>query len=130
MSYTYAGVSGDYKKTLNFLNKIKKIDEGSVERILKEYGKLGVTVLSQNTPKKTGRTASSWTYEIVRDADKIVLYWCNSNVINHVNIAIIVQYGHATRNGGYVQGRDYINPALRPIFDKMSIEIGKAVTTL
>jgi len=88
--------------------------------ILERYGQEGVRALALNTPLDSGLTAVSWKYEIHREGTSLSIMWTNSNVVNGVPIAIIIQYGHATRNGGYVQGRDYINPALRHIFDKMA----------
>lgn len=87
---------------------------------LNNVGVKGVNALSANTPVRTGVTATSWNYEIVEDPEHISIIWTNSNINNYVNIAIILQYGHATRNGGWVEGRDYINPALQPIFDKLA----------
>lgn len=80
------------------------------------------------TPRDSGKTAESWDYRINRDKDGVKITWTNSNVNKGVNIAIILQYGHGTRNGGYVQGRDYINPAIRPIFDQMAAEVWGEVT--
>lgn len=89
--------------------------------ILNRYGELGVKALSDATPVDTGLTASSWYYTIERSRDSITLSWHNSNVIkDYANVAILLQYGHATRNGGFVQGRDYINPAIRPIMDELA----------
>jgi hypothetical protein len=108
---------GNFNKTENFLEKAKKTDFFT---ILEKYGEAGVAALASATPVDTGLTASSWSYEIHQDSDDCAIYWTNSNVNNYVNIAIILQYGHGTRNGGYVQGRDYINPAIRPIFDEIA----------
>lgn len=96
-------------------------------KVLEKYGERGVTALSNATPKDTGLTASSWSYEIIQNGGSISIVWNNSNVQNYVNIALILQYGHGTRNGGYVQGRDYINPAMRPIFDEMADKAWKEV---
>lgn len=117
-------------KGSNFKNTeklLKKSFGRDYMRVLEKYGELGVTALSNATPKDTGLTASSWSYEIIQNAGSISIVWNNSNVQNYVNIALILQYGHGTRNGGYVQGRDYINPAMRPIFDEMAEQAWKEV---
>lgn len=112
---------GDFSKTFNFLNNIKddKIDN-KIETILDKYGQKGVYELSLNTPKDSGKTASSWYYKIEKIGGKISISWYNSNVNEDVPIAIILQYGHGTKNGGYVEGRDYINPTMKPIFDEIA----------
>ena len=101
----------------------------NADKILHAYGRLGVEELQKATPKDTGKTANSWDYEIDKKDGKTSLIWTNSNINDGVLIAIILQYGHGTRNGGYVQGIDYINPALRTTFDRMSKELWKAVTS-
>lgn len=93
--------------------------------ILEYYGQAGVDALSSATPIDTGRTAASWYYEINHEDGVWTLSWNNSNIQNGIPIAILIQMGHATKNGGYVQGIDYINPALQDIFKRFSIEIGK-----
>ena len=110
---------GDFKKLNSFLEKAKHINHTS---ILDKYGKEGVAALMSATPKRTGLTASSWSYEIIRENGKLTLAFNNSNVQNGVPIAIILQYGHATSNGGWVEGIDYINPTLRPLFEKIADE--------
>lgn len=121
--------SGDFKKTEKFLKKSFGKDYINV---LNKYGKQGVEALSAATPVDSGLTAVSWNYYIEQNESKsgISVVWENSNVQKGVNIAIILQYGHGTRNGGYVVGRDYINPALRPIFDKMADAAWKEVTRI
>lgn len=117
-------------KGSNFKNTeklLKKSFGRDYMRVLEKYGERGVIALSNATPKDTGLTASSWSYEIIQNAGSISIVWNNSNVQNYVNIALILQYGHGTRNGGYVQGRDYINPAMRPIFDEMAEQAWKEV---
>lgn len=109
--------TGDFKKTEKFFQKISKSD---FLQALEKFGRKGVEALAAATPVDSGKTAESWDYEIRRSNGRISIYWTNSNVIDGVNIAVILQYGHGTRNGGYVQGRDYINPAIRPIFDKIA----------
>lgn len=113
---------GNFSKTLKFLNGILKRDYLNV---LNKYGNIGVQRLQEYTPKRTGVTAYSWNYDIEEDKTKgvITLRWTNSNINGYVNIALILQYGHATRNGGWVEGIDYINPALRPVFEKMVDEV-------
>lgn len=120
-------VKGDWKKTMSFLQSAKKL---SFDDILNKYGNEGVKALSEATPVDTGKTASSWSYEIEKTRGGATITWTNSNVVNHVNIALILQYGHGTRNGGYVIGRDYINPAIQPVFDKMVEDAWREVTTL
>ena len=105
------------KETEKFLEAIKKFH---IEEILNRYGAAGVKALSAATPYDTGRTASSWNYEIEQDADGYTIYWSNSHFNKGVNIALILQYGHGTGTGGYVQGIDYINPSMSPIFDKIA----------
>ena len=119
---------GDFSKVNKYLEKTKK----SINiRSLDEYGRRGVEALESNTPVDTGLTARSWYYEIVKESDKVVrLSFCNSNIQNGVPIAIILQYGHGTRNGGWVEGRDYINPAIRPVFDNITDEAWREVTKL
>lgn len=116
---------GDFAKTFSFLNASKKMNLNS---ILDKYGKEGVSLLSTNTPIDSGKTSTSWTYKIENSKGKTSINWYNTNVINGVNIAIILQYGHGTQNGGYISGRDYINPALLPLFNRMTNEIWKEVT--
>lgn len=120
---------GDFKVTTKFLNAIS--DGKYITDILHKYGKLGVEALAANTPKDTGKTAASWTYAIhYPQKDVIEIAWYNSNMVyenNEVSVAVLLQYGHATRNGGWVEGRDYINPAIRPIFDKLADDAWKEV---
>lgn len=115
---------GDFRKTTAFLKKASKIDYRS---ILEKYAKEGVAALERATPVDTGLTAKSWAYEISVTSSGYSISWTNSNVVDGVPIAIILQYGHGTRNGGYVQGIDYINPAIKPIFDKIQEELWKEV---
>lgn len=115
---------GDFKNTENYL---KKLRDFRIDSILNKYGEQGVMALMAATPVDTGKTANSWSYKIKRQNGKISLEFHNSNVNKGVPIAIILQYGHATGNGGWVEGRDYINPALQPIFDELSKQIGKEV---
>ena len=117
--------SGDFKKNLTFLTNLRK---KSIRPILEKYGQKGVEALAEATPKATGKTAASWSYEIKMEKTGAVLCWKNANIVDGVPIAVILQYGHGTRNGGYVQGVDYINPAMKPVFDAIRDELWKEVT--
>lgn len=116
---------GSFSHVERFLKRVKKM---RIEHILNEYGQLGVEALANNTPKDSGKTASSWGYTIEVTDTGSSITWTNSNVNKGVNIAVILQYGHGTGTGGYVEGRDYINPAMQPIFDKIADESWKEVT--
>lgn len=121
------------KGDFNTLEKYLKKSLGRNYRsVLERYGQMGVQALAAATPVDTGKTASSWTYDIVENESKgtMSIEFRNTNINKGVNIALILQYGHATRNGGYVAGRDYINPALQPIFDKLAEDAWKEVTAL
>ena len=115
---------GDFKKTEGFLHGII---QHHYRHKLERYGEMGVEALKAATPRDTGLTADSWSYEIVETPDRLALYWKNDNRQNGVLIAILLQYGHATRTGGWVEGIDYINPTLKPIFDSMAKEAWKEV---
>lgn len=118
------GHKGDFSKTRQFLTNVKKPIKS---KKLETYARAGVDALMSATPVDTGLTASSWYYEIeIRDGSAKIKF-CNSNIQNGIPIAIILQYGHATRNGGWVQGRDYINPAIQPLFDKLANDAWKEV---
>ena len=108
---------GDFKNLTNFLEKAKRVFDVSM---LDKYGRDGVAALSAATPVDSGKTANSWTYEIKNIKDGVALTFYNTNIQNGVPIAIILQYGHGTRNGGWVEGRDYINPAIQPVFDRIA----------
>lgn len=116
---------GDWSKTQTFLNKIM---HKNYLNVLARYGQMGVAALSAATPVDSGKTATSWNYEIIQNEGQTSLTFINSNINKGVNIAIILQYGHGTGTGGYVQGRDYINPAVRPVFDKLADDLWKEVT--
>ena len=118
---------GDFSKITKFLEKTK---EAVKLEDLDRFGKVGVSALASATPVETGLTANSWYYKIERDNGSTTISFHNSNIQNGVPIAIILQYGHGTRNGGWVQGRDYINPAIQPIFDQIANEAWKEVTEL
>lgn len=119
-------VSGGFTKTERFLNRMKRREYLNV---LDEFGRDGVQALRNATPVDSGATAEAWDYEIKRTRDYTEIVWTNSNINDGVPIAVILQYGHGTGTGGYVQGRDYINPAVRPIFDKIAEKAWKAVTS-
>ena len=118
---------GDFSKTTNFLKKAKL---AYIRKIAEKYGKKGVAALESATPVETGVTAKSWFYKIEGEGWSTSIVFCNSNVVNGVPIAIILQYGHGTRNGGWVEGRDYINPALQPIMDELAKKAWEEVTKL
>jgi hypothetical protein len=117
--------SGSLKNFEGFLYKNRK---RRLYQLLNEYGKQGVELLRDATPVDTGKTATGWDYEIEVNSQGISLYWVNNNVNEGVPIAILIQYGHATRSGSYVQGVDYINPALRPLFESMATKLWKEVS--
>lgn len=118
---------GDFSKTTKFLTRVTQTVRRSD---LEKYAKKGVEALASATPIESGLTANSWTYEIVNEKGSITINFINTNVNKHVPIAVILQYGHATGNGGWVEGRDYINPAIQPIFDEMIKDIWREVTNL
>ena len=118
---------GDFSKLTRYLEKVKEVVKlGDLDK----YGRAGVAALASATPVDTGLTASSWYYEISNKNGSAIISFHNSNIQNGVPIAIILQYGHGTRNGGWVEGRDYINPAIRPIFDRIADDAWKEVTKL
>lgn len=118
---------GDFSKTTKFLKRVKN---GVDLRSLDAYGRKGVAALSSATPVDTGTTANSWYYKIERTSTSVKLIFCNSNVHNGVPIAVILQYGHGTGTGGWVEGRDYINPAIQPVFDEIASNLWREVTKL
>ena len=118
---------GDFSQTTKFLKNAKT---DRIIAILDKYGREGVAALASATPVDTGKTADSWYYKIERTKTSATLLFCNSNIQNGIPIAIILQYGHGTGTGGWVEGRDYINPAIQPIFDKMAKHAWGEVTKL
>ena len=110
---------GDFNNTFRFLNKMSKFQ---INKILEKYGQMGVEALRSATPIDSGKTAESWGYEISAGKEGATIHWTNTNQNKGVYIAVILQYGHGTGTGGYVQGIDYINPAIRPVFDKIAEE--------
>ena len=118
---------GDFSKLTRFLERAKEaVRVGDLDK----YGREGVAALASATPVDSGQTANSWYYKIVNKNGSATITFYNSNIQNGVPIAIILQYGHGTRNGGWVQGRDYINPVIQPIFDKIVNEAWREVTKL
>lgn len=118
---------GSTARTSNFLQKMRT--PRTLYSGLERYAQKGVLALKANTPVDSGLTAGSWGYEIEIGEETSKIIWTNTNTINGVNIAIILQYGHATGTGGYVAGRDYINSALKPIFDEISNAVWREVTS-
>lgn len=116
---------GDFSKLKSYLERAK---EAAHLGILNKYGREGVSALAAATPVESGETARSWSYKIERRRGSASIVFYNSNIQNGVPIAIILQYGHGTRFGGWVEGRDYINPAIQPIFDKLAAELWREVT--
>lgn len=118
---------GDFSKLTRFLEKTKEAGRlGDLDK----YGREGVAALASATPVDSGLTAKSWTYEIVNKKGIYKISFHNTNIQNGIPIAILLQYGHGTRNGGWVEGRDYINPAIQPVFDRIADNAWKEVTKL
>lgn len=117
-------VSGSTSKTKKFLDDLTS---GQTFHGLDSLAQQGVSALASATPVDSGLTASSWTYEVSTSAGSIKISWLNANVVNGVNIAVILQYGHGTGTGGYVAGRDYINPAIQPIMNRIADEVWRMV---
>ena len=116
---------GNFQNTEKFL---KRMNKGEIFRSLQKYGQEGVSALSSVTPTESGRTASSWDYEVRIRHGSASIVWKNTNTVKGTNIAIILQYGHGTGTGGYVQGRDYINPAIKPVMDRIANDVWKELT--
>lgn len=116
--------SGDLSKTKKFLNKMKSL---LFNDVFDEIGLEGVLALSSNTPKNTGRLSSSWEYKVERDSNGATITWYNTDIEGGYNVAILVQYGHGLKGGGYVSGVDFINPALRPVFDEFGRRIEEEI---
>lgn len=116
---------GNFNNTERFLKRAKKKE---YLKILNRYGAIGVSALAGATPTRTGKTASSWTFEVELGSSQSKITFLNTNENKGVNIAIILQYGHGTGTGGYVAGRDYINPAIQPVFDRIAEDVWKEVT--
>jgi hypothetical protein len=116
---------GDWKATSNWLKKLQRAD---FLASLEKYGQVGVSALSAATPVESGETAGSWSYEIESRGGYFAIRWTNSHKVGGKPLAIMLQYGHGTRQGGYVQGQDYINPAIRPVFDQIDAELRRVVS--
>ena len=118
---------GDFSRTNKYFEKLLNVVKlGELDK----YGRQGVAALAAATPRQTGKTAASWEYRIERSKDSASIVWYNTNENQGYNIAILLQYGHGTRNGGYVRGRDYINPAIQPVFDQIAETAWKEITTI
>lgn len=118
---------GSFNNTETYLRRLKTAQLYSV---LGKYGSMGVSALSAATPVRTGATAQAWSYTIQQRLGYYSIRWHNSNDVGGIPLAVLLQYGHGTGTGGYVQGRDYINPAIRPIFDQMANDAWKEVTRI
>lgn len=118
---------GDFKKLTGYLEKAKEIVRVGD---LNKYGNAGVAALASATPMDTGLAASSWYYVIKHEKGRAEIIFCNSDIEDGVPIAIILQYGHSTKNGSWVEGRDYINPAIQPLFDKIANDMWREVSSL
>lgn len=117
---------GNFRKFQSFSERLLEIVKlGKLDK----YGRAGVDALSSATPVDSGETSKSWSYEISRRRNRVILSFRNSNMAGNVPVAIILQYGHATRSGGWIEGRDFINPAIQPIFDAMIKDIWSEVTS-
>jgi hypothetical protein len=118
--------SGDFNNLEGFL---KKMSKGDIFSTLDKYGRMGVAALASATPSSSGLAASSWGYKVERARDQYSIIWTNSDIENGFPVVVMLQHGYATGTGGYVQGRDFINPAIKPVMDQISDEVWKAVTT-
>ena len=119
-------MKGDFKKTNSFFDKALGLFGLS---IFDKYGKRGVEALRSSTPVDSGKTSDSWYYEVTGQNNRVVIYWNNSNINDGVNVAMILQYGHGTQNGHFVKGIDYINPALKNVFEELANEAWKELTS-
>lgn len=118
---------GNFNNSEKFLSGVKK---KNYRAILEKYAREGLLALRSATPKDTGETANSWDFEIITKRNGFSISWTNSNLVEGVPVVILLQYGHGTRGGTFVEGRDFINPAMRPIFDQISENLWKEVTSL
>lgn len=122
-------VTGSFKNTEKFLKDMKDFNS-TIRRVLESEAKRGVEALIRATPVDSGIAASSWSYRIVQNGRRVAIIWTNSDLENGgFPVAVMIQYGYGTGTGGYVQGRDYINPAIRPVFDRIAQSVWKAVTS-
>lgn len=118
-------VSGSFANLEQFLRRANTVD---IRSVLEQYGQKGVAALAIATPIETGRAATSWSYEVSQNGGTYTISWTNSDIENGFPVVIMLQYGHGTGTGGYIQGRDFINPAIRPVFDDIANAVWKAVT--
>lgn len=118
--------TGSFDKTEAFLTKMSK---GDIFKALDKFGRVGVAALASATPVESGVSAASWNYEVTRSRGSYSISWTNSHMVDGVPLVILLQYGHGTGTGGYVRGRDFINPAAQPVFDQIATEVWKAVTS-
>lgn len=126
MAGIHISQKGDFSKSLKFLTNKKRLRD-TIRPILEHYGQAGVDSLKEATPKDTGLTANSWSYKLEFKDGEISIIWSNSNVSDWANVAVLIRYGHATRNGGWVEGINYIDPAMEGIFKQMADDIYKEV---
>ena len=120
MAFIYISQKGDFSKRIKIL---KKLSQKTYLKKIEKFAQMGVDALTAATPRDTGKTAESWGYEIHHSENGLTITWTNSNVNKWANVAVLIQYGHATRNGGYVQGIDYINPAMKPVFEEIAEKV-------
>lgn len=118
--------SKGWDKTFQFLKEVPT--KLSLDGVIEKYGNMGVEQLKNFTPVDTGKTANSWYYDVDKTPNTVTINFKNSNIVDGHNVAILIQYGHGTKNGGYVVGRDYINPALKPVFDDMADSVWKEIS--
>jgi len=119
--------NGDWSKSFDFLEKIRT---AKLDRLLNKAGERGRVELFNNTPKDTWLAASSWSYEIEKGRDSATITWHNDDIEGGFNVALLIQYGHGKKGGGYVQGRDYINPSIQSVFEELADDIWKEVSKL
>lgn len=118
---------GNFDLTEKFFRGLK---DKKYRPIFEKYGREGIRVLSSATPKDSGLTANSWDYQILTKRNGFDIYWTNSNMVDGIPIVILLQYGHGTKSGSFVEGKDFINPAIKPIFDKIAENLWKEVISL
>lgn len=116
-----------FEGDVNLSKWLSQVKNKNLRDVLATAGSRGVAALRANTPVGTGKTARSWAYKVKQTKRGVKIVWYNTNIVSKVPIAIILQYGHGTRQGGYVQGKDYINPAMKPIFDEIDRMVGRAI---
>lgn len=125
MAFTFE-TQGSFEDTEKFFSRMSR---GDIYKALDRYGEIGRAALASATPAESGETAASWTYEVKRERGTYSIIWGNTNIVGGTPVAVLLQVGHGTGTGGYVTGRDYINPAIRPVFDQMAAEVWKEVTS-